>query len=31
MIQRMGSSPAMPNMEVLSRATVYQALVNPGK
>ncbi|HEV2417186.1 MAG TPA: serine hydrolase domain-containing protein [Terriglobia bacterium] len=31
MIQRMGSIPAMPNMEVLSRATVYQALVNPDK
>ena len=31
MIQRMGGSPQMPNMEELSRATVYQALVNPGK
>lgn len=31
MIQRMGMSPAMPNMEELSRATVYQALVNPDK
>jgi CubicO group peptidase (beta-lactamase class C family) len=32
MIQRMlGSGPGMPNMEELSRATAYQALVNPGK
>lgn len=31
MIQRMGSSPQAPNMEELSRATVYQALLNPGK
>lgn len=31
MIQRLGGGPGMPNMEELSRATVYQALVNPGK
>lgn len=31
MIQRMGSNPQAPNMEELSRATVYQALVDPGK
>jgi CubicO group peptidase (beta-lactamase class C family) len=31
MIQRLGGGPGMPNMEELSRATTYQALVNPGK
>lgn len=31
MIQRMGGSPQAPNMEELSRATVYQALVDPSK
>lgn len=31
MIQRMGSSPQAPNMEELSRATVYQALIDPKK
>lgn len=31
MIQRIGSGSQMPNMEELSRATVYQALLNPGK
>jgi CubicO group peptidase (beta-lactamase class C family) len=31
MIQRLGGGPAMPNMEELSRATTYQALVNPAK
>ncbi|MGH9430276.1 MAG: serine hydrolase domain-containing protein [Terriglobia bacterium] len=29
MIQRLGGGPGMPNMEELSRATTYQALVNP--
>jgi hypothetical protein len=29
MIQRMMTSPGMPNMEDLSRALVYQALVAP--
>ncbi len=31
MIQRLGGGPGMPNMEELSRATTYQALVDPGK
>jgi hypothetical protein len=31
MIQRLGGGPGMPNMEELSRATTYQALVNPGQ
>jgi CubicO group peptidase (beta-lactamase class C family) len=31
MIQRIGGGPGMPNMEELSRATTYQALVNPGR
>jgi CubicO group peptidase (beta-lactamase class C family) len=32
MIQRMGGGgPDMPNMEEMTRATTYQALVNPGK
>jgi CubicO group peptidase (beta-lactamase class C family) len=31
MIQRLGGGPGMPNMEELSRATAYQALVNPGR
>ncbi|MGH9450934.1 MAG: serine hydrolase, partial [Terriglobia bacterium] len=31
MIQRMLGSAGMPNMEELSRATTYQALVNPAK
>jgi CubicO group peptidase (beta-lactamase class C family) len=31
MIQRLGGGPGMPNMEELSRATTYQALVNPDK
>lgn len=31
MIQRMGAGPQMPNMEELTRATVYQALVDPAK
>jgi CubicO group peptidase (beta-lactamase class C family) len=31
MIQQLGGGPGMPNMEELSRATTYQALVNPEK
>jgi CubicO group peptidase (beta-lactamase class C family) len=31
MIQRMGGSPGMPNMEELSRATTYQAVIDPGR
>ena len=32
MIQRMGGGgPDMPNMEEMTRATTYQALINPGK
>jgi hypothetical protein len=31
MIQRMGGGgPDMPNMEEMTRATTYQALINPG-
>jgi CubicO group peptidase (beta-lactamase class C family) len=31
MIQRLGGGPRMPNMEELSRATTYQALVDPSR
>lgn len=31
MIQRLGGGPGMPNMEELSRATTYQALINSGR
>lgn len=31
MIQRIGGGPGMPNMEELSRATTYQALIDPGR
>jgi len=31
MIQRMGGGPDAPNMEEMTRATTYQALINPGK
>lgn len=31
MIQRLGGGPQMPNMEELSRATTYQALLDPVK
>ena len=31
MIQRMGGTPKTPNLQYLSRAVVYQALVDPSK
>jgi len=31
MIQRMKNAPGMPNVEDLTRALVYQALVDPKK